>query len=80
MPGTALSQRVRPDNRPGFRVETSDGVIDARYVVAATGPFQRPLIPAIIPDDAGLLSIHSSSYRNPGQLPDGAVLVDQSTS
>src|SRR6202000_358014 len=46
-----------------------------RYVVAATGPFQRPVIPAIVPASAGLLSIHSSSYRNPGQLPDGAVLV-----
>src|SRR5579859_4524794 len=38
--------------RPGFRVETSDGVVNARYVVAATGPFQRPAIPALIPDDA----------------------------
>jgi putative flavoprotein involved in K+ transport len=61
--------------RPGFRVETSDGIFDARYVVAATGPFQRPLIPAVIPDSTGLLQIHSSSYRNPQQLPDGAVLV-----
>ena len=61
--------------RPGFRVETSDGVIEARYVVAATGPFQRPVIPAIIPDGAGLLNLHSSSYRGPRQLPDGAVLV-----
>src|ERR1700684_3488238 len=61
--------------RPAFRVETSDGVIDARYVVAATGPFQRPVIPAIIPDSAGLVNIHSSSYRSPRQLPDGAVLV-----
>jgi putative flavoprotein involved in K+ transport len=61
--------------RPGFRVETSDGVIDARYVVAATGPFQRPVIPAIVPDGAGLEKIHSSSYRSPQQLPDGAVLV-----
>src|SRR6476646_6228911 len=26
--------------RPGFRVETSDGVIEAKNVVAATGPFQ----------------------------------------
>jgi putative flavoprotein involved in K+ transport len=61
--------------RPGFRVETPDGVIDARYVVAATGPFQRPVIPEVVPDGAGLLEIHSSSYRNPQQLPDGAVLV-----
>src|ERR1700744_5045332 len=27
--------------RPGFHVETSAGSYDARYVVAATGPFQR---------------------------------------
>ncbi len=66
---------VRKNGRPGFRAETSDGVIDARYVVAATGPFQRPVIPAIIPGGAGLLNIHSSAYRNPRQLPDGAVLV-----
>jgi putative flavoprotein involved in K+ transport len=61
--------------RPGFAAETSDGVIDARYVVAATGPFQRPVIPAIGPGHAGLVTIHSSSYRNPRQLPGGAVLV-----
>ena len=61
--------------RPGFRVETSDGVIDARYVVAATGPFQRPVIPPIVPRESGPQQIHSSGYRNPEQLPDGAVLV-----
>jgi putative flavoprotein involved in K+ transport len=61
--------------RPGFRAQTSDGVIDARYVVAATGPFQRPVIPPLVPDGAGLVRMHSSDYRNPGQLPDGAVLV-----
>ncbi|MBV9357406.1 MAG: NAD(P)-binding domain-containing protein, partial [Chloroflexi bacterium] len=61
--------------RPGFCVQTSEGVIEARYVVAATGPFQRPVIPAIVPSGTGLLNIHSSSYRNPQQLPDGAVLT-----
>ena len=61
--------------RLGFRVETSDGVIDVRYVVAATGAFQKPVLPALIPDDAGLHQIHSSGYRNPRQLPEGAVLV-----
>src|ERR1700761_334899 len=61
--------------RPGFAAETSDGVIDAQYVVAAAGPFQRPVIPALGPGRAGLVTIHSSSYRNPRQLPGGAVLV-----
>jgi putative flavoprotein involved in K+ transport len=67
---------VRKNNgRAGFRVETSDGTIEARYVVAATGAFQRPIIPTVVPDSAGIHQIHSSSYRNPQQLPAGAVLV-----
>ena len=61
--------------RPGFRVETSEGVIDAMSVVAATGPFQRPVIPPVLPADLSVLQIHSSAYRNPQQLPEGAVLV-----
>jgi putative flavoprotein involved in K+ transport len=60
---------------PGFLAETSEGVISARHVVAATGPFQRPVFPAVVPDEAGLMQIHSCAYRNPRQLPEGAVLV-----
>ncbi|NUS22277.1 MAG: NAD(P)-binding domain-containing protein, partial [Mesorhizobium sp.] len=56
-------------------VETSDGVIEANSVVAATGPFQVPVIPPLVPADSGILQIHSSAYRNPAQLPKGAVLV-----
>lgn len=59
----------------GFRVETSDGTIEARNVVAATGPFQKPAIPAVVPDLPGLTQIHSVGYRNPARLEDGAVLV-----
>ncbi|HEY4164850.1 MAG TPA: NAD(P)/FAD-dependent oxidoreductase [Dongiaceae bacterium] len=59
----------------GFRVETSKGPIEAARVVVATGPFQRPIIPPIVPETAGLMQIHSAAYRNPGQLPEGAVLV-----
>jgi putative flavoprotein involved in K+ transport len=73
--GVEVTSVHKNAGRPGFRVETSDGVIDARYVVAATGPFQRPVIPALVPDDAGPMSIHSSSYHGPQQLPGGAVLV-----
>ena len=58
-----------------FRIETSDGVIEARNVVSATGAFQRPVMPNLVPAQAGLTQIHSNTYRNPGQLPDGAVLV-----
>lgn len=59
----------------GFRAETSEGAIEATYVVAATGPFQRPVIPAVVPEDADVMQIHSNAYRNPDQLPEGAVLV-----
>ena len=73
--GVEVTSVRRNTGRAGFRVETSDGTFDARYVVAATGAFQRPIIPAVVPDSAGIPQIHSSSYRNPQQLPDGAVLV-----
>ncbi len=59
----------------GYRAETSEGEIEAANVVAATGPFQRPIIPAAVPPEAGILQMHSNGYRNPGQLPEGAVLV-----
>ena len=58
----------------GFRATTSEGVIEARNVVVATGPFQKPVIPAVVADPA-ITQIHSNAYRNPGQLPEGAVLV-----
>jgi putative flavoprotein involved in K+ transport len=73
--GVEVTSARKHAGRPGFRVETTDGVIDARFVVAATGPFQRPLIPPLIPADAPVTQLHSCAYRNPGQLPAGAVLV-----
>jgi putative flavoprotein involved in K+ transport len=73
--GVEVTSVRRHEGRPGFRVETSDGTITTRYLVAATGPFQRPVIPPIVPPEAGPAQIHSSAYRNPGQLPEGAVLV-----
>ncbi|MFK8253995.1 flavin-containing monooxygenase [Ancylobacter terrae] len=73
--GVEVTRVARLDGRPGFRVETSAGVVEAQNVVAATGPFQTPIIPALVPREAGPLQIHSSAYRNPAQLPDGAVLV-----
>ncbi|MBU6449918.1 MAG: NAD(P)-binding domain-containing protein [Rhodospirillales bacterium] len=59
----------------GFRVETSEGSIEAENVVVATGPFQRPIIPPVIPETAGITQIHSADYRNPQQLPEGGVMV-----
>ncbi len=73
--GVEVRKVQRNIGRPGFTVETSAGSIQANRVVAATGPFQRPVIPAIAPTQGRVMQIHSADYRNPGQLPEGAVLV-----
>ncbi len=73
--GVEVTKVERLQGRPGFRVETTAGVIEAQRVVAATGPFQRPVFPPILPPMAGVTQIHSDGYRNPDQLAPGAVLV-----
>ena len=73
--GVEVKKVERNVGRPGFTIETSEGVIEANRVVAATGPFQRPVIPPIAPKDEQFTQIHSAEYRNPQQLPEGAVLV-----
>ena len=62
-------------DRAGFHVETSDGVIEAMRIVSATGAFQHPVIPPIVPKDARVHQMHSAEYRNPDQLADGAIMV-----
>ncbi|WP_337262644.1 MULTISPECIES: flavin-containing monooxygenase [unclassified Serratia (in: enterobacteria)] len=73
--GVEVKRVQRNLGRPGFSIETSEGIIEANHVVAATGPFQRPAIPAIAPQDPRITQLHSAHYRNPQQLPTGAVLV-----
>jgi putative flavoprotein involved in K+ transport len=51
----------RNAGRPGFVAETTDGTIETRYVVAATGAFQRPLIPPVLPPETPVLQRHSSA-------------------
>jgi len=58
-----------------FHVITSQGELEAENIVAATGPFHRPIFPQIVPADADITQIHSNGYFNPSQLPKGAVLV-----
>ena len=73
--GVEVLRVERNSGRAGFTVHTSDGVIEAQRIVAATGPFQKPVIPAIAPRSERLMQIHSAGYRNPQQLPKGGVLV-----
>ena len=69
----AVRQRTRP---PGFLVNTNNGTFEADNVVAATGSFHDPLIPdAHMELPKCIVQLHSSTYRNQQQLPQGAVLV-----
>lgn len=73
--GVEVTGARRNQHRRGYVVETSQGVIEANNIVVATGPFQKPVFPAIVDDTAGVTQIHSAEYRNPAQLPEGGVLV-----
>lgn len=46
--GVEVTELRRNAGRPGFTVTTSQGTIEANNVVVATGPFQKPIIPALI--------------------------------
>ncbi len=68
--------RVGEAERRRYHVETSAGDYRAHNVVIATGFEQSPNIPeAVHNTPSNLVQLHSSQYRNPDSLPDGAVLV-----
>ena len=71
---TVLSVKKLP-KKQGFLVSTTAGDFEAINVIAATGPFQVPVTPRIVPETADVVQMHSVAYKNPDQLPDGAVLV-----
>jgi putative flavoprotein involved in K+ transport len=72
-----VSASGSPADGDGFVVDTDTGPIHADNVVVATGTFGRtPYVPDFAQDlDPSILQLHSSEYRRPGQLRDGAVLV-----
>jgi putative flavoprotein involved in K+ transport len=60
----------------GFTLETTAGEITTDRVVLAVGGYHTPNIPAFSNRlDPAIKQIHSSSYRNPDQLPPGEILV-----
>src|ERR1700682_2056963 len=73
--GCTVTALRRRDGGPGLIAETSEGSIEADNVVVATGPYQSPVMPALLCDDITLFQVHASRYLNPDQLPPGAVLV-----
>lgn len=73
--GVEVLSAVRKPGQRAFHVETTAGAFEAYTIVAATGAFQRPVVPTMVPQETGVVQMHSTAYRNPAQLPDGAVLI-----
>ena len=73
--GVEVKKVERNADCAGFTIDTSEGIIEASSVVAATGSYQVPVIPPIVSEQADVEQIHSANYYNPRQLPEGAVLV-----
>ena len=73
---TSVLKVVSLEGGKGYQVKTDRKTYQAKNVVMATGSFQKPKIPAFGADiPQGITQLHSGHYRNPGQLPEGAVLV-----
>jgi putative flavoprotein involved in K+ transport len=60
----------------GYRVKTDRGAWNAPCVVIATGHCDVPLVPDMARSlPASIHQVTPTAYRNPGELPDGGVLV-----
>jgi putative flavoprotein involved in K+ transport len=69
-------RRVTPRAEGGFLVSTTSGEVSADNVVVASGGYHEPIVPRMAERlPAHVAQIHSAQYRNPEQLPEGAVLV-----
>jgi putative flavoprotein involved in K+ transport len=60
----------------GYRVSTTQGEVEARSVVIATGHCDLPHVPAIASElPADIVQVTPNRYRGPDGLPEGGVLV-----
>ncbi|MGD0395069.1 MAG: NAD(P)/FAD-dependent oxidoreductase, partial [Acidimicrobiales bacterium] len=70
---TVRTVRAAPE---GFEIQANGDVLRARAVVLATGACNLPAIPGVagaVP--SSITTLTPLTYRDPGQLPDGGVLV-----
>jgi putative flavoprotein involved in K+ transport len=73
-PNSRVRSLTSRDGR--FVLDLGDGRIEAEQVVVAAGPFQTPRVPAFADDLAPeVFQTHSTGYRKPADVPEGAVLV-----
>jgi putative flavoprotein involved in K+ transport len=72
--GVRVDRLSRPGER--FVLGAGDQQFEADNVVVAMANYQKPRIPAFAREfDPAIIQMHSSNYRNQGQLQDGPVLI-----
>jgi putative flavoprotein involved in K+ transport len=74
--GAEVTSLRRGARDGSYLLGTPDGAIEARNVVIATGPFQRAFVPEFGKNlPPAIYQVDASRYKNPDELPPGAVLV-----
>jgi putative flavoprotein involved in K+ transport len=72
----AIVERIRRIDGDRYEAIAGSRRFIADQVIVASGAFRHPSIPAVADSlDPAIRQLHSSGYRNPGQLRDGPVLV-----
>lgn len=71
---TRVERLAREEDR--FVATAGDTTFVAENVVVAMAAYQRRKVPSLAAElDDGIVQLHVAEYRNPGQLPDGPVLI-----
>ncbi|MEU9831699.1 FAD-dependent oxidoreductase [Streptosporangium sp. NPDC048047] len=74
--GRRVDRLRRASDRGGYVISSTGRIVRAGNVIVATGPAMTPRLPGFAGQvDPATVTLHSSDYRNPGQLPNGPVLV-----
>ena len=74
--GVEVYKIKKNESQNVFEITTNIGNYTADQVVIAVGGYHRPKFPRIAEKfPESITQIHSSEYKNPDQLPEGAVLV-----
>lgn len=74
--GVTVERVWRAGEAERFSVQTDAGLYTADQVVVASGGYHKPIVPRLAEKlPTSVVQYHSAQYRNPVQLPEGAVLV-----
>jgi putative flavoprotein involved in K+ transport len=74
--GTGVRVESLGKKEDRYLLVSNAGRFEAENVVVASGSLRRPKIPAFAANlDWSIAQLHSSTYRNPAQIPAGDVLV-----